>query len=59
MPDKTTIQISNELHHFLTIQAISKNETFDQIIRRLFRQGVRFSIDNRELMRENKPEEVK
>ena len=41
---KRTIQISEELHHFLTINATSKNETYDQIIRRLFRSGLKFAI---------------
>lgn len=34
----TTIQVSKELKHFLSSQAISKGETYDQIIRRLLQK---------------------
>lgn len=33
-----TIKVSNELHDFLAKQAISKNETYDQIIKRLLKK---------------------
>jgi len=32
---RKTINISGELHHFLTIQAVVKNESYENIIRRL------------------------
>jgi len=34
-----TIKVSDELHEFLTKQAISKNETYDQIIKRLLKKA--------------------
>ena len=33
-----TIKVSDELHEFLTKQAISKNETYDQIIKRILKK---------------------
>lgn len=35
MGKKTTIQISPELHQFLKTQAIRKDESFDEILKRL------------------------
>jgi negative regulator of replication initiation len=41
------IRVDGELHHFLFIQAVSKDETFNEILRRLFEKaGITIPVEN-------------
>lgn len=50
MSKAKTIQISEELHSFLTAQAVKKADTYDHIIKRILKQFVGVSLDTTDVL---------